>query len=206
MIKRELKFRRKISQMSEIPKNCKASVIPALHYRDAPAAIEWLCQALGFEKQAVYPNPDGTIAHSQLTFGNGMVMVSSVSGSEYGKLVKQPREVGMANTQSSCLIVNDADQVYAVIQAHKAARMARDRHNEERGMDNAESMRLCRAELDVLHALYETVPPTIAGHGTKWLYIAVGGAWNAEGHADEWHFDGGALECFEASMKALIKA
>jgi uncharacterized glyoxalase superfamily protein PhnB len=99
--------------MSELPKNCKVTTIPAIHYQDAPAAIEWLCQALGFEKQAVYPGPDGTIMHSQLTFGNGMVMVSSASGSAYGKLVKRPAEPGMANTQSSCLIVNDADEVYA---------------------------------------------------------------------------------------------
>ena len=30
-----------------------ATIIPCLRYRDAPAAIDWLCQAFGFEKHAV---------------------------------------------------------------------------------------------------------------------------------------------------------
>jgi uncharacterized glyoxalase superfamily protein PhnB len=99
--------------MSTLAKNCKSTVIPTLRYRNAPAAIDWLCQAFGFEKNAVYANPDGTIAHAQLTFGNGMVMLASVIESEYGKLMKQPDEIGLANTQSSCLIVSDPDAVYA---------------------------------------------------------------------------------------------
>ena len=51
--------------------------IPGLHYRDAPAAIEWLCNVLGFERQLVVPGEDGTIAHAQLTLGNGMIMLGS---------------------------------------------------------------------------------------------------------------------------------
>jgi uncharacterized glyoxalase superfamily protein PhnB len=88
-----------------------------MRYRNAPAAIDWLCNAFGMEKHAVYSNPDGTIAHAQLTFGNGMVMLSSVAESEYGKLMKQPDEIGMANTSSPCLIVRDADAVYALAKA-----------------------------------------------------------------------------------------
>ena len=52
--------------MSTFAKECRSTVIPGLRYRDAPAAIEWLCRAFGFEKHAVYPNPDGSIAHAQL--------------------------------------------------------------------------------------------------------------------------------------------
>lgn len=99
--------------MSDTPKNCRSTVIPALRYRNAPAAIEWLCQVFGFEKHAVYPNADGTIAHAELTFGNGMIMLGSMNESPYGKLIKQPDEIGMASTQSPCLIVNDADAVYS---------------------------------------------------------------------------------------------
>ena len=36
-----------------IAKNTKATVIPAMRYRDAPAAIEWLCTTFGFDKQLV---------------------------------------------------------------------------------------------------------------------------------------------------------
>jgi len=93
-------------------------VIPALRYRDAPAAIDWLCQAFGFAKQAVYPNPDGTIAHAQLTFGKGMVMLSSVvEGTPYSALMKQPADIGGAETQTACLIVPDADAIYATAKA-----------------------------------------------------------------------------------------
>jgi uncharacterized glyoxalase superfamily protein PhnB len=44
--------------MSTLAKNTKATVIPCLRYRNAPAAIEWFCATFGFVKQAVYPNPD----------------------------------------------------------------------------------------------------------------------------------------------------
>jgi len=96
-----------------VAKNCKSTVIPALRYRNAPAAIEWLCKAFSFEKQAVYPNADGTIAHAQLTFGNGMVMVSTaINGTPYSKFLRQPDEMGKVETQAPCLIVSDCDAVY----------------------------------------------------------------------------------------------
>ena len=93
-------------------KNTKATVIPALRYRDAPAAIEWLCDNLGFEKHLVVPDEQGGIAHAQLSFGNGMIMLGSLRESEYGKLLKQPDEIGGAETQSPYLVVEDADAVY----------------------------------------------------------------------------------------------
>jgi uncharacterized glyoxalase superfamily protein PhnB len=104
--------------MSQFAKECRSTVIPAMRYRDAPGAIEWLCRAFGFEKHAVYPNADGTIAHAQLTFGNGMVMLGSVSnGTPYSALLRQPDEIGRAETQSPCLIVADCDAVYATAKA-----------------------------------------------------------------------------------------
>ena len=56
-------------------KDCRSTIIPALRYRDAHQAIDFLVRAFGFAKQAVYDGPDGTVAHAQLTFGNGMVML-----------------------------------------------------------------------------------------------------------------------------------
>lgn len=101
--------------MNTPAKSTKATVIPCLRYRNAPAAIDWLCSTFGFEKHAVHPNPDGTIAHAQLTFGNGMVMLGSVFArdSEWGRLIKQPDEIGGAETQSAYLVVSDADAIYA---------------------------------------------------------------------------------------------
>ena len=106
--------------MPAITKQTRATVIPSLRYRNAPAAIDWLCQVFGFEKQLVVANPDGTIAHAQLSFGNGMIMLGSVADTEFGRLMKQPDEIGGAETQSSYVIVADADLVYARAKAANA--------------------------------------------------------------------------------------
>ncbi len=100
--------------MSSLAKNTRATVIPCLRYRDASKAIEWLCQTFGFEKQLVVPNADGTIAHAQLSFGNGMIMLGSVLEveTEFGRLMKQPDEIGGAETQSAYVVVSDADLMY----------------------------------------------------------------------------------------------
>src|ERR1700722_1404854 len=105
---------------------CRSSIIPSLRYRDALAAIDWLIQAFGFEKHAVYLGPDNTtVMHAQLIFGNGMVMLGSVpkpgeDSSPYNKLIAQPDEIGLRSTQGACLIVDDADAVYATAKAANA--------------------------------------------------------------------------------------
>ena len=101
-----------MTAMTETAKNTRATVISSLRYRDAAAAIEWLCGVAGFTKHSVYPGPEGTIEHSELAFGNGMIMVSSIRDSEFGKYMAQPDEVGGRETQSLYLIVSDADVVY----------------------------------------------------------------------------------------------
>ncbi|HEX2082545.1 MAG TPA: VOC family protein [Xanthomonadaceae bacterium] len=90
-----------------------ATVIPCLAYRDALAAIEWLCQAFGFHKHPVYA--DGpTVHHAQLTFGNGMIMLGSADKhGAWDERIVQPDEIGMRETQSACVIVADADAHYA---------------------------------------------------------------------------------------------
>jgi uncharacterized glyoxalase superfamily protein PhnB len=99
--------------MSSLAMNTKATVIPCLRYRNAPAAIEWLCQAFGFEKHLVVPGEGDTIVHAQLSFGNGMIMLGSVLDTEFGQLMKQPDEIDGAETQTAYVIVSDADAVYA---------------------------------------------------------------------------------------------
>lgn len=94
------------------------AVIPALRYRDAPAAIDWLCRVLGFERQLVVPGEEGTIVHAQLRLGRGgMIMVGSVMDTEFGRLMAQPDEIGGRETQSSYLVVPDADAVHARVVA-----------------------------------------------------------------------------------------
>ena len=103
--------------MSTFAKNTKTTVIPCLRYRDAPAAIEWLCKAFGFEKHLVVPGSGGTVAHAQLNFGNGMIMLGSVVDSEFGRLMKQPDEIGGAETQTPYVIVSDADAIHSSAKA-----------------------------------------------------------------------------------------
>jgi len=89
-----------------------ATVIPCLRYRDAPAAIDWLCRAFGFQRHAVYQDGD-IVHHAQLVFGNGMVMLGSVQPGPWGGHMLQPDETGGRETQSACVIVHDADAHYA---------------------------------------------------------------------------------------------
>ena len=99
----------------------KSTVIPGLRYRDAPAAIEWLCKVIGFEKQFVVPGdtPD-TVLHAQLKLGGGMIMLGSVSDNDFGRLMKQPDEIGGSETQCSYVVVDDADIVYEKARASGA--------------------------------------------------------------------------------------
>ena len=88
-----------------------STVIPALRYQDALAAIDWLCRVFGFERRAVYAN-DNIVQHAELTLGNGMIMLGSLSnGTPYSSLVRQPRDVGF-ETQSPYLVVSDCTAVY----------------------------------------------------------------------------------------------
>ena len=91
-----------------IAKQTTATVIPALQYEDAPAAIDFLCKAFGFEKNAVYEGEGGSIAHAQLTLGHGMVMLGSVNDGDYGKLLRRPRAAGGVTMSVYC-IVEDPD-------------------------------------------------------------------------------------------------
>ena len=99
--------------MKNNAKDTTSTVIPTMRYHDAAAGIAWLCRAFGFEKLLVVPGEKGTIAHAQLTFGNGMIMLSSARDDEYGKFVKPVRDLGGVGSQSPYVIVDDADAHYA---------------------------------------------------------------------------------------------
>jgi uncharacterized glyoxalase superfamily protein PhnB len=97
------------------------TVIPALRYRDADAAIAWLKNVLGFEELAVYRDGDGKVAHAELTLGNGMIMLGSVDAkSESLGWYKQPGDIGNAVTGSTYVIVPDCAPAYARVQAMKS--------------------------------------------------------------------------------------
>jgi uncharacterized glyoxalase superfamily protein PhnB len=95
----------------------KSTIIPALRYRDAPAAIDWLCKVFGFERHAVYANPDGSIGHAELTLNGGMIMLGSCKDDEFGRNFIAPGEAGNRETRSAYIVVPNADEVYARAQA-----------------------------------------------------------------------------------------
>ncbi len=105
--------------MSSSAADTRATIIPALRYRDAKAAIGYLCDVLGFERHAVYEGEDGKIMHAELSFGNGMIMLGSATDTPYGQNIRQPSEIGNKETQSPYLVVADADTVYQRAKAAK---------------------------------------------------------------------------------------
>lgn len=98
--------------MTSRPEQTIATIIPTLRYNDAARAIDWLCQAFGFEKHLVVPGENGTIAHAQLVFGNGMIMIGSARNDAFGQLQQPPRRVGEAVCQSPYIVVDKVDQHY----------------------------------------------------------------------------------------------
>ena len=53
------------------------TLYPTMRYSDAPAAIAFLKEAFGFREREVIENEDGTIAHAELTYGSGILMLGS---------------------------------------------------------------------------------------------------------------------------------
>ena len=87
------------------------AIVPCLSYRDAPAAIAWLKEAFGFTENMIVPGPDGTIAHAQLAFGSGLIMVGSQRDDELAMRI--PCDLGGV-TQSIYIVVDDAHYARAV--------------------------------------------------------------------------------------------
>ena len=65
-------------------------------YRDPRAALKWLEDAFGFEITMVVENEDGSIGHSEIRFGDGLIYV----GQEWDERHRSPASLGGVNTQS----------------------------------------------------------------------------------------------------------
>src|ERR1700735_1761171 len=111
----------------------RPTLTPALRYKDAPAAIAFLCRAFGFERHAVYSDPEipGIVLHAQLTLGNGMIMLSSDLPGPIRERYnwKSPAEAG-GITACICAVVADIDAHYAQAVA-SGAEIVTPLHNNE---------------------------------------------------------------------------
>ena len=80
-------------------------------YQDAAGAIDWLCDAFGFEVRLKVEGESGQIIHSELTYGDGVIMVSQERKESPDRpwrlKMRSPKSVGGANTQSLMLHVDD---------------------------------------------------------------------------------------------------
>ena len=88
----------------------QSNIIPTMRYRDAYAAIDWLCDVLGFERHLVVPDGADGVAHAQLTLGNGMVMLGSARENDDDAVVP-PTPTGNL-TQSAYVVVKDIEGSY----------------------------------------------------------------------------------------------
>jgi len=81
-------------------------------YQDAAKAIDWICDVFGFEVRLRIEGEGGRIEHSELTYGDGLVMVGTIGGQdgEYDKsYCASPAMLKGANTQALCVYVDDVD-------------------------------------------------------------------------------------------------
>lgn len=83
-------------------------ITPTLYYQDAAKAIDWLCAAFGFEVRLKIEGEGGLVEHSELAFGEGVIMVGDERRSrpEFAPW-RSPRSVERANTQGQMVYVDD---------------------------------------------------------------------------------------------------
>jgi uncharacterized glyoxalase superfamily protein PhnB len=85
----------------------RSAMASALCYRDPKQALQWLEDAFGFEPFMVILDREGNLMHSEMRYGDGVVMV----GNEWSDDHKSPLSIGGKNTQS--VHINLADGIDA---------------------------------------------------------------------------------------------
>ena len=102
-------------------------IASGLYYRDAAAAIDWLCRAFGFSVRLKVEGEGGRIEHSELEFGEGLIMVGQEEPADapprFGMRRASPLSTG-ANTQGLMLFVDDVDAHCAAARAQGAVIVA----------------------------------------------------------------------------------
>ena len=84
----------------------------ALYYREAAKMIDWLCEAFGFELRLKVEGDNGRVEHSELIYGDGLIMVGQEKtgdASRFGVDMKSPSSLSGGNTQSMMVFVDDVE-------------------------------------------------------------------------------------------------
>jgi uncharacterized glyoxalase superfamily protein PhnB len=74
----------------------RPAIIPAVSYQDPRKALDWLGKAFGFEIERVNEDENGNPMHSEMRYGDGLVMI----GSEWIEDTKSPASLGRKCTQT----------------------------------------------------------------------------------------------------------
>ncbi len=96
----------------------------AVVYKDAAKAIDWLCDAFGFAVRLKVEGEGGRIEHSELTYGEGLLMAAqedAASERQWKRVMRSPASLDGQTTQSLMFFVDDVDAHCA----HARARGAR---------------------------------------------------------------------------------
>jgi uncharacterized glyoxalase superfamily protein PhnB len=73
----------------------RPAFMPSVIYKDNRAALKWLQKAFGFEPSEVLTDAEDNIVHAEMTYGDGVIMISS----EFTSWARSPASVGGSNTQ-----------------------------------------------------------------------------------------------------------
>jgi uncharacterized glyoxalase superfamily protein PhnB len=85
----------------------RPNIFPAVRYRDAGAALQFLKAAFGAEEKSVHRSEDGIIQHAELRLGAGLVMFGQHS--DEGWMGGEPPRP-LASTVSIYIVITDPDQ------------------------------------------------------------------------------------------------
>jgi len=92
-----------------MPENIdRQRIFPMLAYDDAPAAIQFLAEAFGFQERSCMKMPDGRIGHAEVALNGNVVMLATTwrAGG-----MESPQNLPAMPSQLLCE-VDDVDQHY----------------------------------------------------------------------------------------------
>jgi uncharacterized glyoxalase superfamily protein PhnB len=84
----------------------------AVVYQDAAAAIDWLCDAFGFQVRLKVEGDNGRIEHCELEYADGLLMIAQETAQpehSWRTALRSPRSLDGATTQGIMFYVDDAD-------------------------------------------------------------------------------------------------
>ena len=103
-----------MNNLSYIPKGYN-TVIPALAFKGADAAIKWYVNVFNAKEKMRFENPDKTIAHAEITIGESVIMLSE-ENPEYNQSPKTLK----GNSVNLCIYVPDVDAIIKKAENNKA--------------------------------------------------------------------------------------